>query len=178
MAKQERPALENSGARAACINDGFLAMFELESQIEALKEKHLKPIQDQLKKLRRDLKADVDMETKDLSVFYAVFKRDRLARDMEDEADRDRILDNLRETFEALASGGQLDWLDAAVSDLESDADATEAAFAQGQKEGKAGATMNKNAFRDDAPARESYEKGWKTGQEELMATSPVTGNA
>lgn len=125
MADQMTPGVVNDpkhnvGARNACIQKGFDERFKLEQEEAAAIAKHVQPTKDAIKALNRKLKKDVDIDSKDLSLLYKIYARQEMARLLDDEADRDRIFDNLRATFEAI--GGQLDFVDA-MSAVEADKD-------------------------------------------------------
>jgi predicted nuclease with TOPRIM domain len=92
-------ALHNQPDRAAAIQDVCRRLENLEGEISALQED------------RRNLKNEVvkgklGLKLSDFNVAYRLYK---LEGD-----DRDTMLDTMRECFEALGVGGQLDWIKAA----------------------------------------------------------------
>jgi uncharacterized protein YktA (UPF0223 family) len=105
-----KTVLTNVQARAVCTQNGFKARLELETKIDALIEKHIKPVKDELKKIKKNTAADTGIDATDLNNQYRIFKRQEEAKAMEDEGDRDRILDNQREVFNALKIGEMLDF--------------------------------------------------------------------
>ena len=118
MAGKITPQDSENGATAghniAAINETirstYAGMLDIENNIDKLMETHIKPLKDQLKEKKRNLKADTDLDSKDLTLFYNVYKRQERAKAMEDE-DAGRIADNLRTIFGAMH--GQLDFVDA-----------------------------------------------------------------
>ena len=111
-AKNAEPRLANSSLRQEAITATFGRVLEIDQRIEALMLKHIQPLKDQRTEEWRTLKADTGIQFTDANLLYKLYKRAELAKDMDEEADRDRILDNLREVFESLKAGEQLDWLD------------------------------------------------------------------
>jgi membrane-associated HD superfamily phosphohydrolase len=107
-----KTVLTNVQARSARIQSGFEEIYALRREKEELEEKHLKDVKDRLKKAKRDLKADTDIDSKDLDIAFKLYERNRIRELMEDD-DSDRVHDNLKEIFSALIPGGQLDFLPA-----------------------------------------------------------------
>ena len=101
----------NMKARNAIIQKQFGELFKLEQEKAAAIEKHVKKISDEIKKVRHNLKADTDIDSKDLNLFYKIFARQEEGKKLEEE-DANRIADNLRSVFDALKDGGQLDFID------------------------------------------------------------------
>lgn len=110
-AETGKPVLTNIKARSICIQDGFKKLYELRRQKESLEVEHLNDVKDEIKTLKRTLKADTDIDSKDLDLAFKVYERERLAREMEDD-DTDRIQDNLLEVFRALKGGEMVNFLD------------------------------------------------------------------
>lgn len=104
-------AQHNVGARRDRLNDSFDIVFNLEMQIAAAIEEHVKPLRDKKNKEMRELRADLDMHGADIKPLYDLYKRKRLVDTFEDDDDRNKSLDSLRETYQALSEGGQLDWI-------------------------------------------------------------------
>lgn len=102
--------LTNVAARQGCIQNGFEKLFKLRREKEELEEKHLKDVKDAIKKLKRDLKADTDIDSKDLDLAFKLYEREHIAKSMEDD-DAERIQDNLREIFGALQAGEMVDFI-------------------------------------------------------------------
>lgn len=101
----------NSALRAEAITATFNQALTIEKQITALTAKYLDPLKDQRTELWRKLKADTGIDSSDAKLFYKIFKREKLADEFDDEADRERVFDNLREVYNALAAGEQLDFI-------------------------------------------------------------------
>lgn len=110
-----KTVLANVQARAVYIQNGFKARLEIERRIDALIEEHIKPVKEELKKVKKNTSADTGIDATDLNNQYRIFKRQEEAKAMEDEGDRDRILDNQREAFNALKIGEMLDFFEAAA---------------------------------------------------------------
>lgn len=95
------------------IQTGFRKWYELEAEKRRLEEKYLADVKADIKEHKQQLKTDTGLEQKDLTVWFNVYKRYRVAADLMDEEDRDRIHDNLRTIFNALAQGQMLDFIEA-----------------------------------------------------------------
>jgi len=103
----------NSAARADYENSKFAEWYDLDKGIDHARETHLRPLSAARTKLRRDMKADLDMHQEDIKVAYAVYKRRREATEWDDQGEADKVHDSLRELFVNLQAGGQLDFLNA-----------------------------------------------------------------
>lgn len=112
-AETGKPALPNLTARRARMQEGFEKLFKLEQRKVELEEQHLSDVKEQIKKERKNISADCDVEAADWKPFYTLYKRGELAKQMEDENDRDRIQDNMRFAFESLAKGDMVDFISA-----------------------------------------------------------------
>jgi len=102
--------LPNTEARAVCIQDGFKKLYDLRRQKEALEAEHLDDVKDEIKTLKRTLKADTDIDSKDLDLAFKLYEREQLAKAMEDD-DADRIQDNIKVIFGALKKGDMVDFI-------------------------------------------------------------------
>lgn len=127
----------NKGARADRLCNGFDAMLEHDRAIEAAIVRYVQPLKDARKKDWRDLRKDLDMSGTDLNLHYKLWKRAQDAQEFDDEGERDTVLDNLREIYEALSDGGQLDFLGALPGEGGTPAD-TSADFLNGEEAGSA----------------------------------------
>lgn len=130
MARSTAPAVVSNGALTDTIKAAFAHIYSLDSQIAALKAKYIAPKSDEATAAWRGLKKDTGIERKDLKLFYDIYKRQRMAEDLADEIDRERILDNLRMAFHALQQGEMLSFLEAldaaaAIQDAQDEAPAT-----------------------------------------------------
>ncbi len=92
--------------------DGNMARLNLEKEIAALKEKHIRPLMDDLKAVIRKQKKDSNISSEDLKIFYALFKRQESLKDFIDDDEADQVRDHMRIVFGAMAKGGQLDFVD------------------------------------------------------------------
>lgn len=107
------PAVLPDHEKNELIQRTFPEILSLKKQIAALMEQHVKPVQRTLKKTWGELKAKTGTERADLDLLYRLYERDQLAGEMDEDTDRDRIMANLRRTFEALKDGDMLSFLDA-----------------------------------------------------------------
>lgn len=114
-AKEAPPPL-NSAARQALINEKYEERYNREKNIESLVKEHLEAPRKLLKKLKRDLKTNTQIDETDLELGYQVFKRKKDAGAMED-AHTDRIWGNMKDVFLALESGKTLDFLTVLAKD-------------------------------------------------------------
>lgn len=182
----------NLTALHASIRNTFQRIYENETAIAAEKAKHILPLQNANKALWRGLKKESNVERTDLDLFYRLYRRDQESRDLDEQADGERIRDNMRTVFTAMfAKGGQLDWISASEAADEAeeapwsaDEPAAPAPAAKGKKNGKAAkqaqpagaevtdptyagfnAGMN-SSWRDANPYAEGSEENeaWDTG--------------
>jgi len=93
------------------IQAAFPAIYGLMQQVEAKKAEHIKPLADAITKAWRMLKAETGTDQADLKPFFLIFIREQIAAAAENEADAERIRENLRRAFQALSSGETLDLL-------------------------------------------------------------------
>ncbi len=109
---EEPNRLHNVAAINQTINDNFKKILDLESHIAELMEEHIKPLKKEVSKIKKTNSADTGVDSTDLTLFYKIYKRQELAKVLEDEDDRGRIADNLRTAFGAMVSGQTLDFID------------------------------------------------------------------
>jgi len=95
----------------------FGKIFELDTNLAALKSVHIEPVADERTAQWRDLKAATGIARKDLELYYRLYKRDRDAGQMDDEDAGQQIQADLRRLYNALAAGETLDWLGAVDAD-------------------------------------------------------------
>jgi hypothetical protein len=149
MAKpQENPSANkqnNSSARRQVILDVCADLASLEARRGEITEEI-----SSLKSQR--IKGDLGMKISDFNAAYRLYR-------LED-ADRDIFLDTLRETFEALGVGGQLDFIKAGAADAP-----VGPAAAAGEKAGKAGKPFDSNPYPKDTPANKSWAEAWEAAQ-------------
>lgn len=111
MPKEIRPLTTDE--LPAALKVAFAELYALDDKIAELKAEHIDPLADSRTATWRDLKAKTDIARKDLDLFYKLYKRARMAQALDDEAEGERIRDNLRRVYQALQAGETLDWLDA-----------------------------------------------------------------
>ncbi len=161
-------AQHNSKDRKRIINEAIGEIATLAAQRKAISE--------QIASIKAEkIKGHLGMKIADFNAAY------RLSQ-LEGE-DRDEFFDTLRETFEALGEGGQLDFIDAMKRPApEAGAEASdtpEGAHAAGFAAGKAGKNL------DTCPAsikryrslRAKWEEGWEAGQLENLPAGPRNGS-
>lgn len=186
MADQMNPNITNDpkhnvGARNAAIQKGFAERFKLEQAIKAMTEKHVQPLKDEVKKLNRDLKKNTDIDSVDLTLNYKLFARQESAKLLEDD-DRDRILDNLRATFDAI--GGQLDFVSAMESagttgSEDEDDQPSEAVLEQARKVGRAAGENGEDGvspYADGSASDTAWKESWLEAQTENASAMGKTG--
>lgn len=108
----ESEELVNSGARTESLQKAMKELLALENEKDALTDKYLAPVREQIRKVKQNVKADTNVEITDFNLLFKLYKRQEHARMMEEE-DGNRIIDNLRETFGALQKGQMLNFLPA-----------------------------------------------------------------
>jgi hypothetical protein len=95
------------------IADAMDEVLALDRKIAEEKERHIKPLQDARKKKVRQMKADTNVSIQAFNAHYRVFKLNASAEDMTEEDDAGKLRDDLKIVYDAMAAGGQLDWVDA-----------------------------------------------------------------
>jgi len=107
---------DESPSIAGTLNDTITKAFQkrlgIEREIYRLTELHLKPLKDKRTELMRALKSDTTIAGKDASLFFKVWRRQQDALEVLEEEDREKILDDMRSLFHALAAGEMLDFID------------------------------------------------------------------
>lgn len=164
----------------------FSNMFELETEIAALKSVHIDPKADERTTMWREIKAATGIARKDLDLYYRLYKRDRDAGQMDDEAAGQQIKADLRRLYAALAAGETLDWIGAVVGEAEPDADIAEdedaVPFAEPEFDGDVGADdgdvepEQEAAAAPDVEAEAGPDADW--GAQEADASDAVFDNA
>lgn len=171
MADQMTPGVVNDpkhnvGARNAQVQAAFRERFLLEQEVDDLTEKHITKVKDKIKALNRKLKKDTDIDGKDLTLFYKVYKRQETAKTL-DEEDRDRIFDNLRATYEAI--GGQLDFVDAmAATDADEDDQPSEAVLDKARRAGTAAGEKGEDGkppYPEGSESARAWIEAWTASQ-------------
>jgi len=94
------------------LSDGMEEMLRLEREIAEKKEAHVAPLQEALKKKKRQMKADTNVSIQAINAHFKVFKLYRSAEEMTEEDDGDKLRDDLRIVYDAMLAGGQLSWVD------------------------------------------------------------------
>lgn len=105
----------------------FAKIFDIDTNLAALKSVHIDPVAEERTAQWRDLKAATGIARKDLDLYYRLYKRDRDAGQMDDEDAGQQIKADLRRLYAALAAGETLDWIGAVVGEAEPETEISEA---------------------------------------------------
>jgi hypothetical protein len=147
----------------------FTEIHRLEARIDELKAKHIEPVAAARTKAWRDLKAGTDIARKDLDLFYKLWKRARVAAELEDEAEGKRIVANLRRAYAALQAGQTLDFL----SVLEGDEASAEMSPAGDMFEGDEAPEQDFAEAAEPAPAKKGKGRKAKAAEPEPEPEEP-----
>lgn len=109
--EESNAPISNIGARRERMQEGFERLFKLEQEKKDLEEEYLSEVKEEIKKEKKNISADCDVEAADWKLLFAIFKREKLAKEMESEEDRDRIIDNLKFAFSTLTEGHMVDFI-------------------------------------------------------------------
>lgn len=109
--KLKREPMSNLGALEEQIQSEFQRLYKLECELAKMVEKHCEPIKKDIAKLKKNLKADADVEIKDLMLFYKLLARQWDSEAMEEE-DRNRVADAMHLVHSSLAKGEMMNWLE------------------------------------------------------------------
>jgi len=104
------------------IIDSIPKIRRLEKLITAEKEKHIKPLTEELSSIWQKLKADTGFPIKYMKANYTLHKLTDEARNFDDDTERREALDALLITFEAMAKGGHLDLFEDLLKAVKEDA--------------------------------------------------------
>lgn len=108
----EAQTLSNVAEINEAITNTFKKILAEETERDRMIEKHVQPHKDEIKELWRGFKAKCDIDTVDAKAFYKIWKRQEIAKQLDEEDDRYRVADNLRTMFSALEKGNMLDFVD------------------------------------------------------------------
>lgn len=152
----------NVAPRAAIIQDTYEKYARLNEDIADAIEEYVKPIKEDLKKLMRTAKADTGI---DIGVFKAQFKLIDQARQADlDEDENATTIDDIREVFQALKKGGQLNFLE--VVDGEGPDGRYAESYNAGRAVGVAGGERKSDHF-----AGSAEDEAWLAGFDEGAET-------
>ena len=112
MSNPEVDKLHNIEAINDAINKTFKEVLVNESYLTELTAEYLAPVKADIKEQWGNLKAATDMDLAELKLLFKLYKRQQDAKHFDEEEDRNRVADNLRTAFAAMAAGGMLDFLD------------------------------------------------------------------
>jgi hypothetical protein len=103
----------NVEARAVALRKAFDDIFQTEAEIDRQVATHVAPLREHRTEAWKNLKNDVNMDSKVLRAHYAQYKMARAAQ----ESGANDVLDDMREAFQALHHGQTLDWVAAVTGD-------------------------------------------------------------
>lgn len=146
----------NAQARKKIIRDVCRELVQLEGKRKEIGEKI-----SELKNTK--IKGDLGMKIADFAMAYRLYQ-------LEGE-DRDKLFDTLRETFQALGVGAQLDWIDGIGNEAAERAAMDDPASAEreGYELGKAGKNPTDGPLPITHPHYAHLMKGWERGQAENL---------
>ncbi|MEQ8504610.1 MAG: hypothetical protein RIB80_04740 [Rhodospirillales bacterium] len=103
----------NVAHRQEQITKAMRDILDLEQRIDELKAEHIKPLQNDIKTIKQStIKGDLGLKLKAFNWQYKGFKMEQDAKRFDDEAERDTLLDSLRECHEATVRGQMVDFVD------------------------------------------------------------------
>ena len=105
--------LENVQAREACFQKGIEDLYTMLQRKAELEEEHLSDIKAQIKKHKRNMKADLNISAKDLDLVFKIYAREQDAKTFDDADEGDAIQSDLQEMFNYLHRGEMVNFLDA-----------------------------------------------------------------
>ena len=95
----------NTANRTEMMSNALSETYKLDQQSEAAMEKHIAPIRDEKRAIKKDLNTDLNITATVFNAVYTAYKVARQAEANDDPA----TLDNLREFFSASPVGFQMD---------------------------------------------------------------------
>lgn len=113
----EDAQLHNVAAINGEICNAFAGILADENYKAELKAEHIDPVSENIKERWGSLKAKTGLELDELKLMFKLYKRQEQGKAFDDEEDRNRVADNLRTAFSALAKGGMLDFVDVLETD-------------------------------------------------------------
>lgn len=117
--QEERVELSNVGALHDRITSTFKGIFELDQQIAGRIERDIKPLRQSRSESIKLLKDDSGIPAAEIAAMYRVYAIQESAKLADDAAARDKVLDDMRTLFNALADGEMLDFVDVLDADAE-----------------------------------------------------------
>lgn len=173
-------ARANTPSQAATIQAGFKKIYNIEKEIADLEAQHIAPLKEDRTEAWRQLKTDTDLNRKDLALLYAIFKRDREAESIDEEAEREKVRAGLRAGYEALQQGQMLSFLTvvdgapgrgngADATTAAKEAVALKEARAAGRQAGQAGKQRATNPHATGSDSHQAWDEGWLEGQDEIL---------
>jgi len=101
----------NAAYVADLLRNGFHNIDSIEREIAALIEEHIDPLRAAKADAWKKLRAGSEMKAEDIRPLYALYKRDRDVLEIEDQVQRERSQDALRQVYETLQVGQTLSFL-------------------------------------------------------------------
>ena len=106
---QGTTAAHNTANRTQAIRDALEDVYQTDKKIEELMETHITPLRDHKKDVKKRMKEEYEVSTKQFNARYGLYQMERKALDNGDNT----VQDLLRELFEVAPVGEQMDWVDA-----------------------------------------------------------------
>lgn len=167
MARKKKSEQTGAGEESGRVTAGHNAKVRKETIVDVCRQLHTleaerKGISEQINELKQTrIKGELNMKIADFNAAYRLYGLEN--------ADRDQFFDALRETFEALGVGGQLDFLQTrygrpAARGVDESAPVGSAAAA-GEIAGSAGKAKSTNPYPLGTPARESWDEAFDAAQ-------------
>ena len=107
--KDSGNAAHSVSNRKDAIEEAFQECYRLDTEIEAIVEREVKPLRQEKGEVKSKLAADFELSKKAFNLHYAHWKAGQQARQRGDDA----MLSTLQELHDILPIGGQLDLVDA-----------------------------------------------------------------
>ena len=107
-----RTPLTNVDALHKTVTDAFEQRLINDREIDRLVEQHIAPIKANTTEIMTMLRADTTIARRDANAFYKIWRRQQDAKEIMEEGDRDKILDDMRTLWAALMVGEMLDFID------------------------------------------------------------------
>jgi hypothetical protein len=161
----------NSAVRGERMRKDFERLWQQDREISLAVAEYVTPIREVRSDIWKQLRTDLEMKGEDLAPHYALYKRGRMAAEIDDMVERQRSLDALREIYETLATGTTLNFLsvvDGASGTTAGESKTAKMAKAAGRQAGDAGRPLATNPHADGTDEYAAWEAGWEEGQAEL----------
>lgn len=181
----------NAAALDGCIQAAFKAIYQKKQDIAAEMAAHVEDHKEDLRKLWTGLKKDTGLNRKDLELNFKLYERERDAEDIDDESEREKVMNGLRAGHRALKAGQMVNFLDvieatangngADKTTKAKEAASVKEAKAAGRQAGQAGKQAQANPHAKGSDQHAAWSEGWGEGQDDLtkdLGRGPTAGAA